>query len=220
MHKIQAYLPGFLDSYQHLDHRYKWAAVQNFQKHWDPVAVDFKHMLDQSIDEEFVNRFWPERPKYFKQALFKLADRNRAELQQVFQDFLYPRVEVKSKLELFQGELDLLFKPLYNEVGLLLKNHGHDDLEVCWMYLAFSSPEKYPFYRYAYLKHYLETVDARHIPGPKDWADIVKCHQVLNKVLNTQDALKSWKKEQDTDDIPQENLILAFDFTEYVFQQS
>ena len=219
MNKIKEVLPAFGEWYLDEDHRYKWRAVRQFSEDWDPVAPDFGAMMKRAIDDTFVRRFWKGRPKNFLQSIVRMAEINRPELQQAFQDVLYPRVELKSRIALFTEDLDRIFKPLYHEVGLGLKNHGHDE-EVIWMYLALSDPTRYPLYRYEVLHSYLKAVEARKVPEPGDWADIVHCHQVLRKVLHTQPDFTAVLDELQLSETEQQSMILTYDFMECLVQLS
>lgn len=215
LNKIKEILPAFCKWYQDDEHRYKWKAAQQFSDGWDPVAPDFGAMMKRAVHDDFVGRFWKNRPKHFLQSISHMAEINRPDLQQAFQDLLYPRVEINSRISLFKEDLDRIFKPLYHRVGLGVKNHGHDD-EVIWMYLALLNPSKYALYRYDVLHHYLKQVEARKVPGPSDWSDILQCHQILVKVLHTQTNFKELVEELGFSDGDRQSLLFSFDFMEYL----
>jgi len=186
-------------------------SVQQFQNNWDPVALDYGHMFDSSLNDNFISTFWKNRPKVIKQPILRMIERNREAVQQMFQDLMYPRVALASRVEHFIEDCDTLFKPLFNTVGLGLKGHGHDDLEVIFMYLSFHRPSKIPLYRYSSLISFLGKIMARNIPGPTSFDDQLKAHKILSTFLDKNDNYQEWKRGLDLVEGKDMAFVLASD---------
>ena len=178
------------------DEKYKWEAIKHFQQHWDINAVDFKAMLESSLEKTYnllasgyfyakamIVMFAEEDPEATRAAFINLFDESRDLTERVsaFYAFAEDRKENHNS-------------------GW--KNH-YQSANAISTYLWLKYPDKYYIYKYSEYRSVARELTSDYVPkkssSPESLVDGYKMYDEIREVLIQDDELKMMLQSALTD---------------------
>ena len=179
------YLPGNFKN-----EKYKWRAIQHFQKHWDIEATDFAAMLDLALTKTYnllASGFY-----YAKSMIVGFAKEDPNGVRELFRMLYDESRDLTERVERFIAYADAQ-KQTHNETGW--KNHYQDTRSIS-VYLWLRYPDKYYVYKYGEHRPAAEILGSSFVPrktasvenmiGSFQMCDEIRDHLIQNEtIINT-----------------------------------
>ena len=149
------------------DEKYKWIAVEHFQKHWNIDAEDFAGMLEESI--RLANNLLQGGMYYASGMVCALAQQDPEKMRNLFRLLYDEKLPLVDRLQPFRTgceELMVLFRQNSSEPEKA-KNH-YQDLRALCVYLSFRFPEKYFLFKYRMYTSFRKLIDFKETSQEKD----------------------------------------------------
>ena len=171
------------------EEKYKWEAVQHFQKNWDINALDFARMVEEvfrySANLLSGGMYYPCR------MICRFSELNPEKMRQLFQLLFNEELPLSERLQPFRDGCNALLNE-YRESSSeheKAKNH-YQDLRALSTYLSFKFPEKYYIYKYNMYQDFKRCISYQETSEEED-SEIRKydnycrmCDTVQNAVVN------------------------------------
>ena len=147
------YLPDFF-----VGEKYKWVAIQHFQKHWNIEAADFAGMLDQSLSKTY--NLLASGYYYARKMIVGFAQEDPEGVRELFRTLYDETRDLTERVEKFIAYAEDR-KQNHNEEGW--KNHFQDTRSVS-VYLWLRYPDKYYIYKYGEIRPAAEELEFDFLP--------------------------------------------------------
>lgn len=147
------YLPDFFAG-----EKYKWVAVQHFQKYWNIEAVDFAGMLDQALGKTY--NLLASGYYYARAMIVEFAKDDPEGVRELFRMLYDETRELAERAEKFIAYAEDR-KQNHNEAGW--KNHFQDTRSIS-VYLWLRYPDKYYIYKYGEIRPAAEELESDFLP--------------------------------------------------------
>ena len=147
------YLPDFFGG-----EKYKWIAVQHFQKHWNIEAADFAGMLDQALGKTY--NLLASGYYYARAMIVGFAKEDPEGVRELFRMLYDETRDLAERAEKFIAYAEDR-KQNHNEEGW--KNHFQDTRSIS-VYLWLRYPDKYYIYKYGEIRPAAEELESDFLP--------------------------------------------------------
>ena len=147
------YLPDFF-----VGEKYKWIAVQHFQKHWNIEAVDFAGMLEQALGKTY--NLLTSGYYYARAMIVGFAKEDPEGVRELFRMLYDETRDLAERAEKFIAYAEDR-KQNHNEEGW--KNHFQDTRSIS-VYLWLRYPDKYYIYKYGEIRPAAEELESDFLP--------------------------------------------------------
>ena len=147
------YLPDFFPG-----EKYKWVAIQHFQKHWNIDAADFAGMLDQSLGKTY--NLLASGYYYARKMIVEFAQEDPEGVRALFRMLYDETRDLAERVEKFIAYAEDR-KQNHNESAW--KNHFQDTRSVS-VYLWLKYPDKYYIYKYGEIRPAAEELESDFLP--------------------------------------------------------
>lgn len=147
------YLPDFF-----VGEKYKWVAIQHFQKHWNIEASDFAGMLDQALGKTY--NLLASGYYYARKMIVSFAQEDPEGVRELFRMLYDETRDLAERVEKFIAYAEDR-KQNHNEEGW--KNHFQDTRSVS-VYLWLKYPDKYYIYKYGEIRPAAEELECDFLP--------------------------------------------------------
>ena len=147
------YLPDFFAG-----EKYKWIAVQHFQKHWNIEATDFAGMLDQSLGKTY--NLLASGYYYARAMIVGFAKEDPEGVRELFRMLYDETRDLTERAEKFIAYAEDR-KQNHNEEDW--KNHYQDTRSIS-VYLWLRYPDKYYIYKYGEIRPAAEELESDFLP--------------------------------------------------------
>ena len=147
------YLPDFF-----ADEKYKWIAVQHFQKNWNIEASDFASMLDLALGKTY--NLLASGYYYARTMIVEFAKEDPEGVRELFRMLYDETRDLAERVEKFTAYAEDR-KQNHNETGW--KNHFQDTHSIS-VYLWLRFPDKYYIYKYGEIRPAAEELDSDFLP--------------------------------------------------------
>lgn len=129
------------------EEKYKWVAVQHFQKHWNIEAEDFAGMLRESFSQAY--NLLQGGMYYANKMLCELALQDPEKMRSLFRLLYNENLPMAERLQPFRTGCDELLKEFRQNAAEPEKTKNHyQDLRALCVYLSFRYPTKYFLFKY------------------------------------------------------------------------
>lgn len=199
------------------DEKYKWEAVQHFQKKWDIEAEDFGAMIKEATSKHL--NLLASKNYYPVAMIQNFASVDKERTRNMFRMLYDEEKDLVQRITGFMNEAEVLRKTNDSEW-----NNHYQDIRAISVYLASRYPEKYYFYKYTELKKTVEIIGGNF--SFKDCGNstfYALCVEYLNGLcerLSLDEELQSMMRERLDNDLTCYNdearHITATDFYFYV----
>ena len=205
------YLPDFF-----VGEKYKWVAIQHFQKYWNIEAADFAGMLDQSLGKTY--NLLASGYYYARKMIVEFAQEDPEGVRELFRMLYDETRDLAERAEKFIAYAEDR-KQNHNERGW--KNHFQDTRSVS-VYLWLKYPDKYYIYKYGEIRPAAEELESDFLPvKAASVSNLIGGYRFCDEIcaqISKNDSLTSVFKNLLTDDCysdPQYR-TLAFDVVFYI----
>ena len=124
------------------DEKYKWVAVQHFQKNWNIEAEDFAAMLKESFSQTY--NLLQGGMYYAYQMLCALAQQDPEKMRSLFRLLYNENLPLVDRLQPFRTGCEELLEEFRKNTAEPEKAKNHyQDLRALCVYLSFRYPETY-----------------------------------------------------------------------------
>ena len=147
------YLPDFF-----VGEKYKWIAVQHFQKNWNIEAADFAGMLDQALGKTY--NLLASGYYYARAMIVGFAKEDPEGVRELFRMLYDETRDLAERAEKFIAYAEDR-KQNHNEEGW--KNHFQDTRSIS-VYLWLRYPDKYYIYKYGEIRPAAEELESDFLP--------------------------------------------------------
>ena len=147
------YLPDFF-----VGEKYKWIAVQHFQKNWNIEAADFAGMLDQALGKTY--NLLASGYYYARAMIVGFAKEDPEGVRELFRMLYDETRDLAERAEKFIAYAEDR-KQNHNEEGW--KNHYQDTRSIS-VYLWLRYPDKYYIYKYGEIRPAAEELESDFLP--------------------------------------------------------
>ncbi len=216
--KIEAYrasYKNYLQNYPYYQEDYKWEALLHFQNNWDITAEDFGAMYDKSLHSNISRKLWTRSGYEPKAMMLKFVAMQPDYVKSMFRDLFDENKSIDSRVVRFVFYCDELLS-MYKQKNKnsIENNHGHDNYEMIFVYLAFRYPEKYTLYNAPEFKEMLVKIGSAKIPLSHDLEQFVKVTKILANFLKKDEELIALIEQKKTGEeyYQDENLLMVHDF--------
>ena len=175
-----------------------WEMITKFQEKWNLQLEDkeLEIMFNQSIHSSKDRSIWKReryRPKELMALCFKhYPDYSRQAFKELFDDNIDLEIRI-DRFKFYSEQLLNLYKK--DHPGSTENNH-YQDTEIISFYLFLNNPEKYPLYKFKWLRNICELTGARPIPKNDDIMRFQKIAGILKKFLSQNQDLEDHYKFQ------------------------
>lgn len=135
--------------------KYKWEAIQCFQKNWDVEAEDFTEMLDRSLSK--TGNLLANIHEYPRTMILEFASAEPETVRSMFLDLFDESRDLWERVQSFKDRSDELLKR-YKEPS----DHHFQNEHTISIYLWLCYPDKYYIYKYSLVKQTAEWLDPDH----------------------------------------------------------
>ena len=149
------------------DEKYKWLAVQHFQKNWNLEAEDFVGMLKESFSQ--ADNLLQGGMYYAKKMLCTLAQQDPEKMRSLFRLLYDENLPLVERLQPFRTGCDELLEE-YRQSSPepeKAKNH-YQDLRALCVYLSFRYPETYFLFKYRMYTGFRKLIGFKETSQEKD----------------------------------------------------
>ena len=140
------------------DEKYKWEAIQHFQKHWDIQAPNFKEMLEESLAKTY--NLLASGYFYAKAMLLEFAEADPEAVRAAFMDLYDEAKDLEERVEAFWAFAED-WKANRNLDGW--KNH-YQNTNAISTYLWLRYPDKYYIYKYSECLEVAKVLNSAFVP--------------------------------------------------------
>lgn len=153
---IAAYKKYFPNHFH--DEKYKWEAIQHFQKHWDIHAPNFKDMLEESLSKTY--NLLASGYFYAKAMLLQFAEIDPEAVRAAFMNLYDESKNLEERVEAFWAFAEA-WKATRNPDGW--KNH-YQNTNAISTYLWLRYPDKYYIYKYSECLEVAKALNSAFVP--------------------------------------------------------
>ena len=153
---IAEYKKYFPNHFQ--DEKYKWEAVQHFQKHWNIHASNFKNMLEESLSKTY--NLLASGYFYAKAMLLEFTEADSEAVRAAFMDLYDESKDLEERVEAFWAFAED-WKANRNPDGW--KNH-YQNTNAISTYLWLRYPDKYYIYKYSECLEVAKALNSAFVP--------------------------------------------------------
>lgn len=176
--------------------RYKWEAVQHFQKVWD-IECDhttFPSMLEEALKK--TKNLMSSGQYYPRRMIEWIAKKEPETTRNMFKELFDLNTDIKDRITNFRQNAELVIKR--HKTGTISK-HYQDDRAIM-VYLNLRYPEKYYLYKYTMFKDFVELIDYDDTPKSGEIENIFKfeslCEFILNRVKSDKQLLDMYEERK------------------------
>ena len=198
----QEKLATIIDSYkedfsQHWkDEKYKWEAVQHFQKNWDINAVDFKSMLERALEKTY--NLLASGYFYAKGMLLQFAEEDPESTRAAFISLFDESKDLTERVAAFQAFADDR-KENHNSGW----NNHYQNSNAISTYLWLRYPDKYYIYKYTEYRSVAKALLSDFVPkksaSPETLVAGYKMYDEICDEIKQDESLKHMLNEAMTD---------------------
>lgn len=156
----KAYFPGHWE-----DERYKWEAVQHFQRFWDPEAENFGEMFKEATSKTF--NLLASGYAYPRAMIIHFAEADKEATRQMFSDLFYEDSDLGERVEAFQNAAEIL-RVTHND-GSWRSHYQNTNAISTYLWLRY--PDKYYIYKYEIFHHVARELETDFRPRRDGSAD-------------------------------------------------
>ncbi|SDM66206.1 AAA family ATPase [Kriegella aquimaris] len=201
------------------DEIYKWEAIQNFQKHWNPEADDFVAMLEASFPGN--ENLWAGSHFLPINTLKEFALINQNAVVGALKNLLDEDKDIEQRIPEYISVMDRLLVDYNKSSGRDDKMH-YQDARAISILLGFKYPAKYSLFKHSVLKRFCEEFELE----PPKAGQVVKqilinnsINQQVKQIISSDQELIKLHQNRLTADSYREddNNILTQDFIYSIF---
>jgi len=149
------------------DEKYKWVAVQHFQKNWNIEAEDFVGMLKESFSQAY--NLLQGGMYYAYQMLCALAQQDPEKMRSLFRLLYDENLPLIDRLQPFRTGCEELLEEFRKSAAEPEKAKNHyQDLRALCVYLSFRYPETYFLFKYRMYTGFRKLIDFKETSQEKD----------------------------------------------------
>lgn len=149
------------------DEKYKWIAVQHFQKNWNIEAEDFAGMLKESFSQTY--NLLQGGMYYANKMLCALAQQDPEKMRSLFRLLYDENLPLVERLQPFRTGCDELLEEFRKNAAEPEKAKNHyQDLRALCVYLSFRYPETYFLFKYRMYTGFRKLIDFKETSQEKD----------------------------------------------------
>lgn len=177
---LAVYKQDFATQWAH--EKYKWEAVQHFQKHWDINAPDFASMFMQATDKTHnllasLNNF----PRGMMKAF---AEADPEATRAMFINLFDESRDIIERIVTFQADADVI-REKYDD-GTWKQHYQNANSITTYLWLRY--PDKYYIYKFSEVRAVAKELDSTFAPKRGDWKqNVIGTFQLYNEIC---DALR------------------------------
>lgn len=184
--------------------KYKWVAVQHFQKNWNIDAEDFAGMLEESFSQTY--NLLQGGMYYANKMLCTLAKQDPEKMRSLFRLLYNESLPLVDRLQPFRAGCDELMEAFRQNAAdpEKAKNH-YQDLRALCVYLSFRYPEKYYLFKYRMYTGFRKLIDFKETSQEKD-SEIRKydnyarmCQAVIDEILEDPELQRIQRRQVDSE---------------------
>lgn len=178
--------------------KYKWEAVQHFQKYWDIEAENFADMFKQATDKTL--NLLASGYAYPRQMMINFAKADSETVREMFRDLFDEDVDLAVRVDTFQTRSEEL-RAKYDDGTW--RNH-YQNTNAISTYLWLRYPDKYYIYKYELYRAAAKELSADYAPK-KNWSSDsmiggFHMYDEICRVVAADDSLRSMIIEQLTEE--------------------
>ena len=149
------------------DEKYKWVAVQHFQKNWNIEAEDFAGMLKESFSQTY--NLLQGGMYYANKMLCALAQQDPEKMRSLFRMLYDENLPLVERLQPFRTGCDELLEEFRKSAAEPEKAKNHyQDLRALCVYLSFRYPETYFLFKYRMYTGFRKLIGFKETSQEKD----------------------------------------------------
>ena len=149
------------------DEKYKWLAVQHFQKSWNLEAEDFAGMLKESFSQ--ADNLLQGGMYYAKKMLYALTQQDPEKMRSLFRLLYDENLPLVERLQPFRTGCDELLEEFRQNATEPEKAKNHyQDLRALCVYLSFRYPETYFLFKYRMYTGFRKLIGFKETSQEKD----------------------------------------------------
>ncbi len=149
------------------DEKYKWVAVQHFQKNWNIEAEDFAAMLKESFSQTY--NLLQGGMYYANKMLCVLAQQDPEKMRGLFRLLYNENLPLVDRLQPFRTGCEELLEEFRKNTAEPEKAKNHyQDLRALCVYLSFRYPETYFLFKYRMYTGFRKLIDFKETSQEKD----------------------------------------------------
>lgn len=149
------------------DEKYKWVAVQHFQKNWNIEAEDFAGMLKESFSQ--ADNLLQGGMYYAKKMLYALTQQDPEKMRSLFRLLYDENLPLVERLQPFRTGCDELLEEFRQNATEPEKAKNHyQDLRALCVYLSFRYPETYFLFKYRMYTGFRKLIGFKETSQEKD----------------------------------------------------
>lgn len=149
------------------DEKYKWVAVQHFQKSWNLEAEDFAGMLKESFSQ--ADNLLQGGMYYAKKMLYALTQQDPEKMRSLFRLLYDENLPLVERLQPFRTGCDELLEEFRQNATEPEKAKNHyQDLRALCVYLSFRYPETYFLFKYRMYTGFRKLIGFKETSQEKD----------------------------------------------------
>lgn len=147
--------------------KYKWIAVQHFQKNWNIEAEDFAGMLKDSFSQTY--NLLQGGMYYANKMLCVLAQQDPEKMRSLFRLLYNENLPLVDRLQPFRTGCEELLEEFRKNTAEPEKAKNHyQDLRALCVYLSFRYPETYFLFKYRMYTGFRKLIDFKETSQEKD----------------------------------------------------
>ncbi len=182
------------------DEKYKWVAVQHFQKNWNIEAEDFAGMLKESFSQAY--NLLQGGMYYAYQMLCLLAQQDPEKMRSLFCLLYNENLPLIDRLQPFRTGCDELLEEFRKSAAEPEKAKNHyQDLRALCVYLSFRYPETYFLFKYRMYTGFRKLIDFKETSQEKDseirkYDNYARMCQTVLKEIEADAELQQMQRER------------------------
>ncbi len=182
------------------DEKYKWIAVQHFQKNWNIEAEDFAGMLKESFSQTY--NLLQGGMYYANKMLCALAQQDSEKMRSLFRLLYDENLPLVERLQPFRTGCDELLEEFRKSAAEPEKAKNHyQDLRALCVYLSFRYPETYFLFKYRMYTGFRKLIDFKETSQEKDsevrkYDNYARMCQAVLKEIEADAELQQMQREQ------------------------
>ena len=182
------------------DEKYKWVAVQHFQKNWNIEAEDFAGMLKESFSQAY--NLLQGGMYYAYQMLCLLAQQDPEKMRSLFCLLYDENLPLIDRLQPFRTGCDELLEEFRKSAAEPEKAKNHyQDLRALCVYLSFRYPETYFLFKYRMYTGFRKLIDFKETSQEKDseirkYDNYARMCQTVLKEIEADAELQQMQRER------------------------
>lgn len=153
---ISVYKENFSEHWK--EEKYKWEAVQYFQKHWDIHAENFRNMFLKSTDKTY--NLLASMNNYPRNMIKSLSAADPEAVRGMFLSLFDESKDLAERMEQFQASADDL--RIKYDRGSWSQHYQTPNAITTYLWLRY--PDKYYIYKYSEVKAFAKAIDSDFVP--------------------------------------------------------